>query len=387
MLKSFKLLAAALASLLLLSSLSGCAGGESADIREMREGLTAQDVASEMGLGINLGNTFEAYYSDDSNMCGFSQVVGEGEATDYETCWGAIETTREIIDGMRDAGFKTVRIPVFWGNGMADGSDFKVSSKVINRVEQVVKWALEDGLYVVVNMHHYDERLIMFLDREQAVDAAEKVWTQVAEHFRDYGDHLVFEGYNEYLGGAKEGTNPSDAEKFDYCNEMNQVFVDAVRSTGGNNAERILIASGYNTNIDKTTSPGFVMPTDTVENKLMVSVHYIDNNMYWSNQIGSENWHNYTISQCELLKNRFTAEGIPVFVGETTAGYSGRMAADPVYGTSQECIRELIRIATEEYGFIPVFWDTHNSDGSSFYNRFECKISDSENAATVKKYG
>ena len=119
----------------------------------------------------------------------------------------------------------------------------------------------------------------------------------------------------------------------------------------------------------------------------MVSVHYIDNNMYWSNQIGSENWHNYTIAQCELLKNRFTAEGIPVFVGETTAGYSGRMAADPVYGSSQDCIRELIKIATEDYGFIAVFWDTHNSDGSSFYNRVTCEISDKQNAETVKKYG
>ena len=197
MLKSFKLLAAALASLLLLSSLSGCAGGESADIREMREGLTAQDVASEMGLGINLGNTFEAYYSDDSNMCGFSQVVGEGEATDYETCWGAIETTREIIDGMRDAGFKTVRIPVYWGNGMENDSSYAVSKKLLKRIEQVVKWVLQDGMYCVINMHHYDERLIIKLDREDAVNAAKTVWKQVAERAAEIqaeisGEHDIF---------------------------------------------------------------------------------------------------------------------------------------------------------------------------------------------------
>ena len=386
MLKTGRIFAAALAAVMALAALTGC-GAKNSDIYSMREDLSALGAAEEMGIGINLGNTFEAYFNDDSNMCGFSQVVGDGEPVNYETCWGAIETTREMIEGMRDSGFKTVRIPVFWGNGMADGTDFKVNEKYIDRVEEVVKWALEDGLYVVVNMHHYDERLIMFLDREQAVDAAKKVWTQVAEHFKDYGDHLIFEGYNEYLGGAKEGTNPSDAEKFDYCNEMNQAFVDAVRATGGNNAERILIASGFNTNIDKTTSSGFKMPTDTVEDRMMVSVHYIDNNMYWSKQIGTENWHNYTIAQCELLKNRFTAEGIPVFVGETTGGYSDAMSGGSVYGSSQDCIRELIKIATEDYGFITVFWDTHNSDGSSFYNRVTCEISDKQNAETVKKYG
>ncbi len=372
---------------ILVSLLSGCGSESESGIYLMREGLKATDIVEEMGMGINLGNTFEAYYSDDGNLCGFSQIVDDGESTDYETCWGAVETTREMIDGIKDSGFKTLRIPVFWGNGMADGSDFKISKRVIGRVEQVVKWALEDGLYVVINMHHYDERLIMFLDREDAVAAAGKVWTQVAEHFRDYGDHLIFEGYNEYLGGVKDGTSASDAEKFDYCNEMNQIFVDSVRATGGNNSERILIASGFNTNIDKTSSDGFKMPEDSAEDKLMVSVHYIDNAMYWSNQIGSENWHDYSVSQCDLLKKRFTAEGIPVFVGECTGSYDGRMVSDPKYGSSQDCVRELIRLAKEDYGFIPVIWDTHNSDGSSFYNRIKCEISDSENAETIKKYG
>lgn len=369
-------------------SLTSCGEADkAADIYAMRESFTATDIAAEMGIGINLGNTFEAYWNDDTNMNGFSQVIGEGNPTDYEKCWGAIETTREMIDGMRDAGFKTVRIPVFWGNGMADGSDFKINEKFADRVEEVVKWVLEDGMYCVINMHHYDERLIMFLDREEAVHAAGRVWEQVAEHFKEYGDHLIFEGYNEYLGGVKEGTEESDEYKYDYCNEMNQAFVDAVRSTGGNNSERILIASGYNTNIDRTTGFRFKMPEDTVENKLMVSVHYIDNNMYWSNQIGSETWHDYIISQCNLLRDRFSLAGIPVFVGETTSGYDGRMSVDSKYGSGEDCIRELIRIAVEDYGFLPVFWETHHDDGTGFYDRVNCKLVKKENAETVKMYG
>lgn len=344
------------------ADLSGC--GLSRDgVYEMREDFTAWEAAEEMGVGINLGNTFEAFSADDRNRCAFSSKVGEGRVIDYETCWGAIETTREMIDGMRDSGFNTVRIPVYWGNGMADDGTFTVSKSLMKRVEQVVKWVLQDGMYCVINMHHYDEQLVLSLGREEATEAAKTVWTQVAQHFKDYGDHLIFEGYNEYLGFVKEGTEASDAEKFDYCNELNQVFVDAVRATGGNNAERILIASGYNTNIDKSTTPAFVMPTDTVENKLMVSVHYIDNNMNWSKQIGGQTWHDYSVAQCELLKDRFTDNGIPVFVGECTGSYIGRMVSNAEYGRSQDCIRELIRIAREEYGFIPVFWDTNTSRG------------------------
>ncbi len=367
--------------------LSGCGQKSEADVYAMRENLDAQTVAEEMGIGINLGNTFEAYYSDDANLNGFSQVVGDGKMSDYEKCWGAVETTREIIDGMAESGFKTVRIPVFWGNGMADGTDFAVNPELLERVEEVVKWALEDGLYAVVNMHHYDERLIMFLDEDEAVHAAERVWTQVAEHFKDYGDHLVFEGYNEYLGGCREGENLSDDERYEYTNRMNQTFVDAVRATGGNNSERVLIASGYNTNIDKTTAFRFKMPQDSVPDRLMVSVHYIDNAMYWSKQIGGETWHSYILQQCELLKNAFTANGIPVFVGETTASYDGQMVADPAYGTSQECIRELVKIAKEDYGFVPVFWDTHHDDGTAFYDRVKCRVTDSVNRGTVERLG
>lgn len=386
MLKKRRLSSLLLALIITSSLFSGC-GAKNKEIYMMREGLTANDVVEEMGIGINLGNTFEGYYSNDSNMCSFSQIIGEGKPINYETCWGAIETTREMIDGMRDSGFKTVRIPVFWGDGMENDGTFTVNKDYIKRIEEVAKWVLEDGMYCVINMHHYDERLIMFLDREDAVAAAGKVWTQIAEHFKNYGDHLIFEGYNEYLGMPRKGTELSDDERFDYCNEMNQIFVDSVRATGGNNSERILIASGFNTNIDRTTDMRFKMPVDTAEDKLMISVHYIDNNMYWSNQIGSDTWHEYSIAQCELLKNRFTAEGVPVFVGETTTGYNGRMSDNSTYGTSGDCIRELIRIAKEEYGFIPIFWDVHKTEGTSFYNRNECKISSSIDAETVIMYG
>ena len=98
---------------------------------------------------------------------------------------------------MRDAGFKTVRIPVYWGNGMENDSSYAVSKKLLKRIEQVVKWVLQDGMYCVINMHHYDERLIIKLDREDAVNAAKTVWKQVAERAAEIqaeisGEHDIF---------------------------------------------------------------------------------------------------------------------------------------------------------------------------------------------------
>ena len=119
----------------------------------------------------------------------------------------------------------------------------------------------------------------------------------------------------------------------------------------------------------------------------ITAVLYIDHNMNWQRQIGSERWHDYICYECEKLKECFADKGIPVFVGETTSDYDVNIVDDSVYGGEQGCIRELIKIARQEYGFIPVFWDTNNADGSSFYSRYQCKISDEKNAETVKMYG
>ena len=162
----------------------------------------------------------------------------------------------------------------------------------------------------------------------------------------------------------------SQAQIYDYVNEMNQCFVDTVRATGGNNAKRILIASGYWTNIDKTTDKRFKMPTDSAKDKMMVSVHYIDNACYWSKQVGGDYWLDYSKAQCELLKQAFMDKGIPVFVGECTGAYGkDNIASDAQYTKSEECLSLLLNMAVD-YGFIPVLWDVN--DG--FYSRTDCKI-------------
>ena len=351
--------------------------------------MTAQQAAVGMGIGLNLGNTMEAYEATNCEKITYEwiPVVGDNTPTDYETKWGAVVTTQEVIDGIKDSGFNTVRIPVFWGNNRYTYSGtYTINSDYIKRVGEIVDYCQNAGLYTVVNIHHFDE----FIIRRNSLEDCEKIftnlWTQIAEYFKDCPYNVVFEGYNEYLGGKQfdESGNLVELSKSDgyaLTNALNQAFVDAVRATGGNNSERVLIASGYWTNIDLTTSSQFVMPKDTVSDRLMVSVHYVDNSMYWSNQIGGQVWLDYIDSQCELLKKAFTDKGIPVFLGETTSIYpQSNFTSNPIYKTSTECL-EVVLNKLLDYGFVPVLWDVNDN----FYSRTEYKIKSETDRELIKK--
>lgn len=348
------------------------------DDGKMRSDLDAQTVAEEMGLGINLGNTLEAFWEDKSNETAGCAVIGDS-AQSYETCWGAVETTQEAIDGMKTAGFDTVRIPVYWGNMMKDDGSYEIAEAYFDRVEEIVNNCRKNQQYVIVNIHHFDEFLIKNKPKEEVLKITENLWTQIAQRFRNYSDYLVFEGFNENLGSQRETDTYSEDELFDYTNEMNQVFVDAVRSTGGNNKERILIASGYWTNIDLTTDARFQMPEDSAENKLMVSVHYVDNAMYWSNKIGGDQWLTYSREQCELLKNAFTDKGIPVFVGECTSIYNDHYSPAYHEKDSTACLKTMMQMLMD-YGFVPVLWDV----SGNFYSRTENRVISEADAALIQ---
>lgn len=162
---------------------------------------------------------------------------------------------------------------------------------------------------------------------------------------------------------------------------MNQTFVDAVRSTGGNNENRLLVISGYHTNIDRTTDERFIIPTDSVEDRIMVSVHYIDNAMYWSKSLGNDKWIEYSKAQCELLKKAFSDKGIPVFIGEIASIYSGEnIAADAIYTQSSECLEIMIEMILD-YRFVPVLWDINDS----FYSRTEFRIKSDSDKVLIEK--
>ena len=350
--------------------------------------ITANEIAKEMGIGLNLGNTMEAYNSGGCETIEYTWIptCGSNTPSDYEQQWGAVVTTQEMIDGVKAAGFNTIRIPVFWGNMMADDGKYTINPEYMARVREIVDYAQNAGLYTVINIHHFDEFIIRRNSLEKCQEIFTNLWTQIAEEFKDYPYTLVFEGYNEYLGGGQFDENgklvdPERADGFKMANTLNQIFVDAVRKTGGNNSERVLIVSGYWTNIDLTASEEFVVPTDTVNDRLMVSVHYVDNAIYWSNKVGGEEWLNYIDSQCELLKKAFTDKGIPVFLGETTSIYPIiNFAADAEHRDSSKCLETVLN-RLHDYGFVPVLWDTSNN----FYNRVLGEIKNEDDRELIAR--
>ncbi|MCR4579275.1 MAG: glycoside hydrolase family 5 protein [Treponema sp.] len=349
----------------------------------------AEYIAKDMKIGLNLGNTMEAYEAKNCEKITYSwiPVLGKNTPADYERCWGSPIITQEMVDGIKAAGFNTVRIPVFWGNMMENDGKWIINPDYLDRVRQIVDYCLKDDLYAVVNIHHFDEFIIRRNNLEDCKTIIANIWSQIASYFNNYSEKLIFEGFNEYLGGKQFTKTGYLAEMrsdkaYELTNALNDTFVKAVRSTGGNNEKRVLIISGYWTNIDLTTGKSFIIPEDYAENKLMVSVHYVDNSMYWSRSIGGERWIKYIDNQCAKLDKAFTAKGIPVFLGETTSGYPAENITGDLYTTSPECL-EYVLTKLLEHGFVPVLWDTHND--SSFYWRDKACIRDEKNQAVINK--
>ena len=321
-----------LAVLMLIPCVGSAEEAEAVDNGVMREGLTALEATRLMGNGINLGNTLEA--------CDNNVGIKTNAPLSYETHWGQPKTTQAMIDGMKAAGFDTIRIPVAWmtnATHLYEG-DYTIDTDYMDRVEEVVRYARKAGMYVIINDHWDGGWYGMFGSesaetRALAMEAYKGMWQQIAERFRDYSDYLIFESANEELGGRFDENSPlycsdsvvtylTDDERYALTNEINQTFVDVVRATGGNNATRFLLIAGYSTDIDQTCDDRFQMPKDTVDSKLMVSVHYYDPWSYCgaSSAVSATKWgkvSDYEYMDQQLAKmTKFTEAGYGVVIGE-----------------------------------------------------------------------
>ncbi len=365
---------------MMVGTLTACGGDKKTSGNGSAEGisdLTAIEVAHRMGNGINLGNTMEAY--------GRASYGVGADVSMYETSWGQPVTTQEMISAMKAAGFDSLRIPVAWTNAMNfESGDYTIGEDYLNRVEEIVNYALNEDMYVVINDHWDGGWWGMFGSaneetRKAAMDLYVSMWTQIAERFKDYSDLVIFESANEELGNrlndidiaADSGTLSQD-ECYEMTNIINQTFVDTIRATGGNNAGRFLLIAGYGTDIKSTCDARFVMPTDTVENKLLVSVHYYNPDGYCINTSlatwGSKQDYE---EQNELLAmmTKFTNQGYGVIFGE----YAVALNSD---GTVKENACEYLEnfvYNCEKYGYCPMLWDC-----SSLFSRRELKMIDDE---------
>ncbi len=323
--------------------------------------LTAVELTKLMGNGINLGNTMEAW--------GHSGLGINAAVSSYETYWGQPVTTQEIIDSMKAAGFDTLRIPVAWTNTMDfENGDYTIRQDYLDRVGEIIQYALNADMYVIVNDHWDGGWWGRFGSateeiRTAAMDQYVAMWTQIANEYKDFSSKLIFESANEELGSrlndtdfAADSGSLSESECYEVMNQINQTFVDLIRSTGGNNEKRFLLIAGYNTDIAKTNDSRFVMPTDTQENKLLVSVHYYTPWGYCGNE-SLATWGsvaNYD-EQNSLLSSMasFVDQGYGVVIGE----YAVSLASD---GTAKENTTDFFTNFLDNcdyYNYCPMLWD------------------------------
>ena len=336
--------------------------------------MTSLEVIREMGNGINLGNTLEAY-NHQAYLSGSSPTLAE-------TSWGQPTTTQEMIQGMKNAGFDTIRIPIAWTNGMNfESGDYTIDSRLMDRVDEVVNWALDADMYVIINDHWDGGWWGMFGSadqavRDQAMEMYKSMWTQIGEHFADSSYKLIFEGANEELGDRLNDKNITGSkgvlnenECYETANLINSEFVKTIRSLGGKNADRFLLIAGYNTDITKTCDDRFVMPEDTADSKLLLSVHYYTPWDYCGtdgvNQWGSPSDYDEMNGLFEKL-SKFSKQGYGVVIGEYAV-----MKKNGGIKEDTDLFYSNLMDNCDLYDFCPVLWDCSN-----FYKRITNTLAD-----------
>ena len=284
-------------------------------------------ILEDMGLGWNLGNSLDA--------------TG-GSGLDTETSWSNPKTTQALIDKVKSLGFNTVRVPVSWGKHVS-GDNYTIDSAWLARVKEVVDYCYKNDMYVILNIHHDTKSSASasgagYYPRSSAYSSSEKfvtsVWSQMAEYFKDYDYHLIFETLNEprligtgYEWWFNKWNIPSEVkDAIDCINKLNQKAVDTIRDTGSNNRGRLIMCPGYDASIDGATVSGFKLPTDISGNKnrIAVSVHAYSPYNFAMN-IDTSNGATSTYSSYikdelknlfSTLKSNFRDKGIPVVIGE-----------------------------------------------------------------------
>ncbi|MBQ7943336.1 MAG: glycoside hydrolase family 5 protein [Lachnospiraceae bacterium] len=266
--------------------------------------ISSMELVADMKIGWNLGNTLDA-------------TGGIGISSEW--AWGNPKTTQEMIDAILEQGFNVIRIPVTWDGHFGAAPEYKIHDVWLARVKEVVDYAYNRGAYVILNMHHEEWHFPSEENKDAASVQLATLWTQIANYFKDYDEHLIFEGLNE---PRKKGTavewNGGDKEGRDVVNHFAQVFVDTVRATGGNNTLRHLMVTGYAASSDRKALEAIVLPDD---DKLIVSVHAYTPYNFALNTAGTSSWDIDKDTRdidtvMNTIQDLFLSKGIPVIIGE-----------------------------------------------------------------------
>lgn len=324
--------------------------------------------------GWNLGNTLDSVSSS-----------GKGG----ETEWGNPKANQTLMNGIKELGFGVIRIPVTWMGHIGDAPGYNITEERLNRVAEVADMAHNAGLLAIINIHH-DGSPEWWLSIKKARDSSEekneitakftRVWEQIAEKFKDYGDWLIFEPMNEIQDGgwcwsADFRTDAGAQAQFDILNEWNKIFVDKVRGTGGKNTGRYLVIPSYAASFEcaypggkikdhpvKNIGDMFKVPVDA-QNKIIISFHYYrpDNiglqgtNSKW----GSDSDKKAVEAAFEPFMTHYVKKGIPVIIGECGAV---QQSSDEGNKVRKKYIAH-IYAAARKYGLVPIYWDNGGITG------------------------
>jgi endoglucanase len=275
----------------------------------------AAKLVADIKIGWNLGNTLDA---------GNPTWLPNPTVAQLETAWGNPVTTKANITALKNAGFNAIRIPVSWTK--AADSNYNIRADWMKRVTEVVDYAVDNGMYIILNTHH-DENAFKFTAAEKTASLAafKKVWEQIANNFKNYNEKLIFEGLNEpRTPGSAAEWNGGTAAEHAILNEYHSVFVNTVRASGGNNGKRLLMITPYAASATAIAINALILPADTVQNGLIVSIHsYAPYNFALNKNSPVNTWSKNNSSDTsqitgpiDLAYNKFVTKGIPVIIGE-----------------------------------------------------------------------
>lgn len=344
---------------------------------------TAFQTAANISMAINIGNTLEA-------------IGGE-------TAWGAAKINADYIRSIRESGFDAVRLPVAWYNH-SDKNTLKIDESWMNRVDEVVQLCIANGLYVFMNIHWDEGWMELNIDSYSPdVDRIQReLWTQIADRFKDYDKHLVFCGANE----AGQDTQASA----DALKAYMQTFIDVVRASGSNNANRVLVVQSPGTDIDRAVKYcAGNLPKDKVADRMMLEVHCYDpsdftimqNDGEWGanskvRYFWGQDYHtgtdrdctwgeeNHIDTQMQKLKANFVDKGIPVIIGEFGCGRRRSFVAsidEDRHRASRCYYHSYIVKSAKTNGAVPFLWDTPNE----MFNRQTGAVIDPDNLAAIQQ--
>ncbi len=319
------------------------------------DSMTSAEIIADIRVGWNLGNTLDSYNTGSS---------------DTETGWGNPKTTKAMFEAVKAAGFNAVRIPVTWGEHMNGNT---IDADWMARVKEVVDYAYDCGLYVILNVHHDDYLWLTptYANLESDKEKLTAIWQQISAEFADYDHHLLFEGMNEprVVGSAEEWTGGT-AESWDVINQLEAAFVETVRASSGKNTDRTLIVTSYAQSIEQSAVSAIQLPND---DHIVVSIHSY---APW-NFCGSENSDNdwgTDADKAELdanfqyLDDMFVSKGIPVIIDEF-----GSVNKD---NTSDRAAWYRYYIsAAKSHGIKCFVWDNgiaYGDDPYALFNRNDC---------------